>query len=173
MIYIFGANICKFCKKQVKYLENTFGPDSDAWEYINVAGNNEAIKVAQNLNIENIPAIVVLDDEDNMLIKKEGTLPPDVIFNKIHKNNNILPFSQEELKNKKISQKILSYDPFLKTGDKVSVRTYNNDHICDMIVKKSIKYEVCSRNFSPKELNLYSKSGGRKDLAWKVTLETE
>ena len=173
MIYIFGANVCKFCKKQVKYLKNTFGEYSDEWEYIDVSGDSDAVKIAQGINIENIPAIVILGKKNELMLNKEGTLPADQIYKIINKNNKKIPFSHDEekkiLKRENII-KVLSYDPYLVEGDIVQANTYENKFICSMKVKSCIKYDVTSRNFTQEQLNLYNKCGGRKDIAWKLNL---
>ena len=173
MIYIFGANVCKFCKKQIQYLSNTYGANSNSWEYIDVSRNQDAIKVAQDFNLDSIPSIVVVNEENKLILSKEGTMPSDQIYNTIHKNNKKIPFSKEEIK--KLSKgnkviKILSYDPFLSKGDIVEANTYEDDTICGMKVESCIKYAISSRNFTQEEMNLYKKIGGRKDIAWKISL---
>ena len=173
MIVIFGADICKFCKIQKKHLSNTFGSDSEEWVYVDVTKDKEGMEIALDIDVENIPAVVVIGNNNIEIKRADGLFPPDQIFSAIRGNSTDIPFSEREAKKvlkKNSISKLLSYDPKLAAGDIVKAYKYSGEHLKDFTVESCYAVAAVSKNISPTDLNEYQKCGGRKDIAWKINL---
>jgi glutaredoxin len=159
-IIVFGADRCKFCKKQIAYLKETF-PDSD-WVYVDVVKDKEGFAIANQVNVENLPTVILLDEGNKIIYKKSGTLSPDKIFKILHNIENSIPVNLDE----KSMLTVLSYDPGFKKGQKIKVYSYSGDPLFEATVKlcNEEKVEKMAKNLKEK----YQKIGGRKDIGWIV-----
>jgi len=172
MIVVFGAKRCKHCKTQKENLFKTYGKSGKDWIYVDVIKEPEALKIAEDINIENIPAVVVFD-KGREIVRSEGKMAPDVAFRAIHGGFSI-PFTKsgkKEILSKKINKAFLSYDPKLNKGQVVKARLYNGTLITELTVESSTCTNVHA--ISDKDRSLYLRQGGRKDIAWVITLKKE
>jgi len=125
MILLFGSDKCKFCKIQSQMLEETFEND---WTYINFLNGKDELDITYNLDINDIPTVIVIDESNKEIYRKSGLTAPDRLFKIINFNNkNLFPTDKECLNNikaEKTKSIILSYDPLLKMGQKILISDY-------------------------------------------------
>lgn len=170
MIVVFGTKRCKHCKTQQKYFKNTFG--SKGWMYSDVL-EDEVLKIAEEIDVENIPTTIIFNKQGNEIWRQEGILPPDQAFKIIHSEKSI-PVKKSEIKKIKSNSKnkvYLSYKPNLKIGDQVEIKTYGGDKIINAKILNITEMDI-------KALPLvyqsqYLNSGGRKDRSWMIEIKNE
>ena len=170
-IIVFGTNKCKFCDKQYKFLSRTF--DKSDWLYINVSNDVNALKIADKVKIDKVPAIVLLDNNQQELFRAEGTMPPDRIFNTLFPSAKAIPFKsiyKKALLDGQINFKILSCDTQMGKGDKVTAMTYGGKTICSIKIKscEKLKIDELGKKCGKEIVSDYIKSGGRGDLGWLI-----
>jgi glutaredoxin len=136
-ILIFGTKNCRFCTKQLEYLKATYGEQSKNWVFIDVASNNEMMKIAQEAKVETIPSVVILNKKNQIILQRKGTISPDEIFfrQSLHKESGIslpfafVPFTDEEvsyLLNGNKSYGLFSSSFNLKEGITAEAHRYNS-----------------------------------------------
>lgn len=157
MIFLFGTKRCKHCNSQKQYLKSTFG--EDGFKYVNVL-DEKVLEIAVEMNIENIPSVVVFDDNDKEIFRKEGTVPPDQIFKAIY-GSDCLPIKNNS------NQIVLSYEP--NVGRTIMLKSYSGKNFGEARVVQSYKIDV--RALTDRQKIEYDKIGGRKDFAWIVLYE--
>jgi len=159
-IIVFGADRCGFCKKQTLSLKNTF-PDSE-WVYVDVVKDSDGFAIANQVNVENLPTVILLDEGNRIIYKKNGTLSPDKIFKILHNKKDAIPVNSNE----KSMSVVLSYDPGFENGKKIKIYSYSGKYLFEAMVKscKEEKVEKMEKNLKTK----YQKIGGRKDVGWIV-----
>jgi len=170
-IYMFGAKGCKFCKIQKNYLDVTFGNNN--WTYIDIKEDKKALEVADEIGLENIPSIVLFNSKFQEIHRKDGTMPPDQIFNTLHGNKKTIPVANNiiiQIKNKKRNYIILSYPPSFQEGEEVLLSSYNDEKIgyakIDSIIKVATDY--LDKKYGNKIKSEYLNQGGKKDWSWVI-----
>lgn len=166
-IVIFGSEKCKFCKKQVGFVKNSF--DETDWMYLDVSKDKGMLKIASETNVKNIPTTIVFDDDWNPIFVKEGTFSSESIFYAIHGDTNI-PIGQKTedlILSGKITSCIVSGKRVFSSGEKVDLVRYSNKKIttakilsADKMSQKAIE-KICH----PSIIQEYIESGGRMDWA--------
>lgn len=173
-IFLFGTKKCKFCDIQKKFLKRTFG--NSEWLYLDLIENKDALDIAEDVNIDNIPAIIVLNENYNEVFRKEGLIGPDQLFSKIVDDNKILPISApyiKQAKSKKIDKILLSYQPNLNDGDKIKISSFGKEIICESKVARVLKVstDFIGKKYGGLEKQNYLNNGGREDWSWVVELD--
>jgi len=158
-IIVFGTERCKFCKIQQKYLENHF--NSDEWMYVDVVKDMENLKIASSVNIDKLPTVVLLNEKNKEIYRKEGTLSPDKIF-QILEGNSKLPIFEDDIK----GEVILSYDPKFVIEETIKAYSINGKYLYDVKIKSCKR--IRTRNINADKKDRYMKRGGRKDFCWIV-----
>ena len=83
-IIVFGADRCKYCSKQLGFLSNTF-PEDD-FLYVDISKDDTGFDIAQDLEVEHLPTILLVDSKNREIYRKSGTLPSDRIFKLLYKD---------------------------------------------------------------------------------------
>lgn len=170
-IVVFGSEKCKYCKKQVEAISKTF--DQSEWLYLDVFKNKEALEIADYIDVDKLPTIVLLNSKMQKIFQKEGTMPCDEIFKILNSQTTVIPFTKEaSLKvsngNKKFA--LLSYEPNFKVGDIVSATDYSGEAIGKLKITsigKSLITEIKDK-FGEEALNEYVDHGGRINSIYTV-----
>lgn len=161
MIALFGAKRCKHCNIQKDILDSSFGINQ--YDFFDVL-KTKNLKMAEELNIDNIPAMLVFDKNGNEVLRKEGIVSADVIFKSLY-GNDVIPISNNNINDN--GRSILSYAPKYKGN--VKVKTYNGIDVCNATVIDVFKTDI--RALCETELKAYLSCGGRKDFCWVVEYE--
>jgi len=166
-IIVFGSKNCKYCKVQKSFMKEVFN-DND-WLYVDVFNDINGIDLAISINVDKLPSVVVLNDNNEILLKREGTVSADNIF-KVLSNKNSIP-----LDNKKQNKIMLSYDPCLIPGQIVKACKHNGNFLFNVKIKSCLKYNICSviLKITANHKKKYLDKGGRKDIFWLVEFEEE
>jgi len=164
-IVVFGTKRCKFCKKQLGFLKKTF-PDENVL-YVDIVKDETGLEIAEDLNIEHLPTVLLMDDQNREIFRKSGTLPADQIFKKIYTGKS-LPVKKTTSLNKKTTI-FLSFDPVLLAGEFVKIYSYGGNFLSKMKVSNCHLKPI--EQMGEAEKREYLESGGRKDVSWLVELE--
>lgn len=172
-IVIFGSANCKYCKKQINYLSSVF--ENKDWLYVDVFSDKEAMEIAVDIDVENLPTVLLLNSKMQKIFQKEGTIPADEIFNRLHgQEENCIPLTSKDLSHSESSNKVsilLSYQPKFKKGDTVQAKTYSGNNL-NSFVAVSIKEVSPTEDSIPDEiLKDYLDRGGRTKIAYLIDLE--
>jgi len=168
-IIVFGTKICKFCKVQKGYLKESF--NNKDWLYVDVSKGIENLRIASSINIDKLPTIVLLDDKNKEIYRKEGTLSADRIFDILNYGN------KENVNHKSLkipvideqsNKAMLTYDPFLSKGDSIQIYKFNGVFLGKATVTSSERVNMNESKINDQEKQLYLKIGGRKDFCWIV-----
>ncbi len=168
-IVVFGTDNCKFCKKQKDFLENSF--KDNEWLYVDVVKDKEGLNIAQSLNIDKIPTIVLFNKKNQEIFRKEGTLPCDRIFQTLHQDKLSIPVSKaeyEEIEKSKMGEILLSYELDLKKGQQIKIKSFENRMLCKANIISCRKVSLNDDGLKI-EAQTYLNKGGRKDIGWKVS----
>lgn len=160
-IIIFGTKKCKFCKVQKSYLENHFNKND--WMYVDVVKDMENLRIASSVNIDKLPTVVILNEKNQEIHRKEGTLPPDQIF-QIMEGDGKIPIFKEDKK----GTVTLSYDPDIFRGAIVKAYKLNGEYLYDVKIKSCRKIQTKNMEVNSVNRKNYMNRGGRKDFCWKV-----
>lgn len=162
-IIVFGMKRCEFCKVQKGYLKETFNDDD--WLYVDVVKDVENLRIANTIDIDKLPTIVLLDEMNREIYRKEGTLSADRIFSILNsEDNKKIPAIK-----KTSTRTLLSYDPNLSKGSEIEIYEFNGKFLHDAKVKSCRRVKVSSLLDNAKKV--YKKLGGRKDICWIVDFE--
>lgn len=186
-ILIFGTNKCKFCLKQIDYLKETYGKSSSKWMYINLSKNNNMIKIAKDMNIETIPSVVLLSQDNRIIFTRKGTISPDEIFDKLYNCSSqdiklrSLPFPLKKVSYiKKIQDgrkalRMFSSGFQLKQGDTAIAATYDNETIRLVKINSITKMtmEQIQQNHRSENVDEYLMKGGNKTHAWMINFQPQ
>jgi thiol-disulfide isomerase/thioredoxin len=162
-IVVFGAKRCKFCRKQLRFLSNTF-PNKDVL-YVDVVNDKTGLEIAEDLNIEHLPTILLMDDQRRETFRKSGTLPADQVFAKVYPGKG-LPVKKTPREKTTI---FLSFDPVLAKGETVKIYSYGGKFLSEMRVADCHQKNVDL--MAERDKKEYLESGGRKDISWLVELK--
>ena len=142
-IVVFGSNKCHYCQMQKESLSKTF--EKDDWLYIDLLKDKDAIQLAKDIDIENIPSLVILNSSFQELYRKDGILPPDQIYKILVGGSNFYPVPnnlKEQVQNGSLKLIFLSYDPAIEKGDTISLVTYKGDILKKATVQKVHKLDL-------------------------------
>ena len=172
-IFVFGAKGCKFCSLQKEHLNKTFGKNN--WTYIDLKEDKGALDIALDIKIENIPTVVVFDNNFHEIHRKEGILSPDKIFEALY-GEKVLPIDNCLLNYVKKGQTdtvLLSYEPKFQIGEIIKLLTYMGEIVSKAKINSIIKVSVdyIQKKYGSKEKVDYLNKGGRKDWAWAINFD--
>lgn len=166
-IFVFGHEQCKYCHDQFFFMNNAF--DEKDWVYVDLTKKNNlkiAMEINKEIDIENIPATIILDKDGNQIILKEkGLIPPDRIFSYLYSNK--MPIPSQDIKKVISGEKsyILStFKPDFKINQRISACKYNGDKICDVIIQDIVweKVDDLIRKNNIEDMENYFNFGGKK-----------
>lgn len=171
MIIIFGAQKCKFCDQQKDYFRQTFLDDD--WLYLDLLEDDGVLDIAQESGVENIPFIIILNDKNKEIFRTSGKISPDKAFKVIIGNNKIIPLKNYEIEKLEKTNRgriLLSYNPELKSGENIIASSYSNDKKIPIQINKCHSIDLKSESkIKNNDIKKYLESGGRKDIAWRVS----
>jgi len=161
-ILVFGTSKCKFCLKQINHLKKTYGTASSKWIYIDLSKNNNMIKIAKGMNIETIPSVVLLSEDNKIIFTRKGIISPDEIFNNLYKYRpsvdklKPLPFTAEEV-------------PYIQQMqlDGKMLKMFKINSILKLTAKQ------INENYIRKNIDTYLAKGGNKNYAWAINFQPE
>lgn len=156
---------------QLKYLSETFDPND--WLYVDVASDSDALSIAHDIHIENIPSLVVLNNKFQEIFRRDGGIvPPDQIFNKVRGNNSFPIKSAEKVKQGFV---LLSYEPEFSPGNILCAENYKFQKLCSVKIKTSEKYELneLRTKLGDQIVDEYLSQGGRRNWAYLVNFEVQ
>jgi hypothetical protein len=165
MIFLFGTKRCVHCNAQKTHLNNTFG--SEGWAYIDILKSDESLKVASEINLDHVPAIIIFNDQNEEIFRTEGTCSPDTLFSKIYAN--ALPCKKSDrvgIFSGQTNSVLLSCNPGFESGQEVDILTYAGEPVCNVKIASIVRHDINSLNDYVRES--YYLKGGRKDFAWRV-----
>jgi|ERR1035437_3978069 hypothetical protein len=165
MIFLFGTKRCKHCNSQKIHLNNTFGPDH--WLYIDILKSDESLKVASEINLDHVPAIIIFDDQSKEIFRTEGTCAPDKLFSKIYEN--ALPCKKSDKVGIFSGQRdsvLLSFNPEFESGQEVKILTYTGEEVSNVKIASCVKHSI--NGLTDFERGQYLANGGRRDFAWRI-----
>ena len=119
---------------------------------------------------------IIFNKKNQEIFRKEGTLPCDRIFQILHKDNSVIPVNKIE--SEKIIQDgkgkvLLSYDPELKRGQQITIKSFENKMLYNAIVTLCNKMSLKQSEGLQIEAQNYLNKGGRKDTGWMVSFAIE
>ena len=173
-IVIFGSEKCKYCKKQIEYISGSF--NSSDWLYLDVFKDKEALDIAEDIDANNLPTILLLNDRMQKVHQKEGTMPADEIFLKINKDVNSIPISNKNKKQVLASKKLdilISYMPSFNIGDLVEAKSFNGKKIKSFHVVSVERVNPEADKIQKRIVADYMSQGGRKNTAYLIRLSED
>jgi len=169
-VVVFGMDRCKFCKKQTSFLESSF--KDNEWLYVDIVKDKDGLQIASTVNVDKLPTIIVLNNKNQEIFRKEGTLPCDRIFQLLTKDKGSIPVNAEESRKfleSKNGEVLLSYDPNLKRGQQIKIRSFEGKMLFNAQVNSCRKVSITNGEVKSEIKNNYLKKGGRKDIGWEVS----
>lgn len=174
-VLIFGSDNCKYCHMQREHLERS--SESSWWSYVDVGKNKGNVKIAYGADIEDLPTVVLFDEDGAEIYRKAGTVPPDEIFIRLSEDKSRIPFDKikaEKLQRNEIDHVILTYDPMATKVDSiVEAFSYPNERIADIRVLsiEKMSTDEMTQIFGDEEVAHFQSIGGRKAGGWVVKFE--
>ena len=166
-IIVFGSKNCKYCKVQKFFMKESFNDDD--WLYVDVFNDTNGIEIATSIDVDKLPSVLVLNDNNEILLKREGTVSADDIFQSLNNKDSI------PINNKKQNKVMLSYDPCFVPGQIIKACKHNGEFLFNVKIKSCLKYNTCSivPKITANNKKKYLDKGGRKDIFWLVEFEKD